>query len=74
MPGPQAVSYINGEKILINKVKLVEGAHVYKNTVGQIIGKTEAGFYVKTRDTMIEVVEYTYSGKIRMGDRLRNIK
>ena len=34
------------------------------------IRKTESGFVVKTGDTMIEIVEYTYEGKIRMGDRL----
>ncbi|MXP75892.1 hypothetical protein GN277_11005 [Lachnospiraceae bacterium WCA-9-b2] len=47
-PGPQATSFIRGEKILINKVKIVEGAHPYKNTVGQVVGKSEKGFFVNT--------------------------
>lgn len=71
-PGPQAVSWINGEKIKINHAKMVSGAHEYKNIVGQIIGKTEQGFYVKTADTMLEITEFTYRNKIRIGDRLRN--
>lgn len=69
-PGPQATSFIRGEKILINKVRMVEGAHPYKNTVGQVVGKSESGFFVKTRDTVVEVIEYTYNGKVRTGDRL----
>lgn len=69
-PGPQATSWINGQKICINKASMIPGAHIYKNIPGQVIGKTESGFVVKTGDTMIEIVEYTYEGKIRMGDRL----
>lgn len=70
IPGPQAVSWINGVKISINKVRMVIGAHTYKGIAGQIIGKTESGFFVKTADTMLEVIEFTYDGKIRVGDRL----
>lgn len=69
-PGPQATCYNKGEKFLINRVKEIKGAHVYKGIPGQIIGKTEEGLIVKTADSMILVVEYTYNGKIRMGDRL----
>jgi len=71
-PGPQATSWINGNKITINKSQMVEGAHSYKNIPGQVIGKTEGGFLVKTGDTILEITEYTYSGKIRIGDRLEN--
>ena len=70
VPGPQATSWINGQKICINKASMIPGAHIYKNIPGQVIGKTASGFVVKTGDTMIEIVEYTYEGKIRMGDRL----
>ncbi len=71
-PGPQATSWIKGNKITINKSQMVEGAHSYKNIPGQVIGKTKGGFLVKTSDTMLEITEYTYSGKIRIGDRLEN--
>lgn len=70
VPGPQAISWINGEKIEINRAKMVSGAHQYKNIEGQIIGKSEQGFYVKTGDTMLEITEFTYKNKIRIGDRL----
>lgn len=71
-PGPQATSWIKGKKISINKGRMIPGAHKYKNNAGQIIGKTEEGFLVKTGDTMLEIIEYTYDGSIRMGDRLKN--
>lgn len=72
IPGPQAVSWINGGKICINKARMVSGACAYKNTTGQVVGKTMDGFLIKTGDTILEVVEYTYSGKVRIGDRLKS--
>jgi methionyl-tRNA formyltransferase len=72
IPGPQAASWIKGKKITINKAKMVDGAHIYKNTVGQVVGKENNVFYVKTLDTMVEIIEYTYDGKIKIGDRLVN--
>lgn len=71
-PGPQAVSWIRGEQICINKAKMIPGAHVYKNIAGQVVGKTLQGFIVKTGDSSVEIVEYEYAGKIKVGDRLLN--
>ena len=71
IPGPRATSWIKGKKISINKAKMVPGAHMYKNIAGQVIGKTERGFLVKTGDTMLEIEEYSYDGKVNVGDRLR---
>lgn len=71
-PGPQAVSWIRGNKITINKAKMVKGAHFYKNIPGQVIGKTLDGLLVKTGDTMLEITEYTYAGKVRIGDRMKD--
>lgn len=72
VPGPQAISWINGKKISINRARMIKGAHVYKNIAGQVVGKTKEGFVVKTRDTILEITEYTYDGKIKIGDRLTN--
>lgn len=69
-PGPMATSMLNGEPIKINRVSEIKGAKKYINTPGQILGKTEHGFYVKTKDTFVEVIEYEYRGKIRVGDRM----
>lgn len=71
-PGPQATSWIEGNRIRINKAKIIPGAHVYKNIAGQVVGKTVQGFIVKTGDSIIEIVEYEYAGKIKIGDRLQN--
>lgn len=71
-PGPQATSWIAGKKISINKARMVSGAHVYKNITGQVIGKTTEGFLVKTGDTMLEIIEYSYEDRIKIGDRLKN--
>ena len=72
VPGPQATSWIDGKKITINKARMIPGAHSYKNIPGQVVGKTEDGFVVKTGDTILEIVEYTYEGRVKMGDRLIN--
>lgn len=72
IPGPQATSWIRGNKITINRAKLVEGAHSYKNIPGQVIGKTPNGLLIKTGDSMLEITEYTYSGKVKVGDRLKD--
>jgi len=69
-PGPQATSFINGKEIKINKVNYIPDAHEYINTPGQILGKSKSGFFVKTKDTVVEVTEYKYSENIRVGDRL----
>lgn len=72
VPGPQATSWIDGNKITINRARMVEGAHTYKNIPGQVIGKTLDGLLIKTGDTMLEITEYTYAGKVRVGDRLKD--
>lgn len=71
-PGPQATSWINGRKISINKAQMIPAARAYKSIVGQVIGKTQDGILIKTADTMLKITEYTYDGKIRVGDRLIN--
>ncbi|NDO68840.1 methionyl-tRNA formyltransferase [Schaedlerella arabinosiphila] len=70
-PGPMACSALDEEVIRINRVKMIENAKPYINIPGQIIGKTEQGFYVKTKDTFVEVTDYHYKGKIRVGDRMK---
>ncbi len=69
-PGPMATSTLNGNQIKINKVREIEGVRKYINIPGQVLGKTKEGFYVKTKDTIIEIIEYIYDGVIRVGDRL----
>lgn len=67
-PGPGARSWVDGEEIVINKARMVHGAHSYINIPGQVIGKTEKGVLIKTKDTMLEVKEYSYGRKLKIGD------
>lgn len=70
IPGPRATTSLNGKPLAINRVREVDGARPYINIPGQVLQKSEKGFYVKTRDTFVEVLEYEYDGKIKVGDRL----
>lgn len=69
-PGPMAISSLNNIEIKINKSKMIEQAPKYKGIPGQIVGKTETGFIVKTQDSTILITEYYHDGSIRIGDRL----
>ena len=73
-PGPMARTYCKGEELSINKVTLIEHAPNYISTIGQVVGKTNNGFIVKTIDKTIKVVEYEYEGRINIGDKLRNLQ
>ena len=66
----ETFSIIGNEKISINTARMVPGSRNYKNTVGQVVGKTENRFLVKRGDTILEVLEYTYEGKVKIGGRL----
>ena len=71
IPGPQAICSCQGKNVLINKVQMIENMRSYKGIPGQIIGKTNKGWIVKTEDTAVEVVEYTTEVKLRVGSRLQ---
>lgn len=69
-PGPMARSRILDNEIKINKVRLINNAPEYRLIPGAVVGKDGEGFFVKTKDTIIKVVEYEYADKIKTGDRL----
>lgn len=70
-PGPCATSFINNKLVKIKKVAMVEGAHIYKGIPGQVIGTSSNGYYVKTKDTMLELLDFEYDGKIKIGSRFK---
>ena len=72
-PGPMATSILNDKRIRINKVREVKGVREYIGIPGQIIGKTDEGYYVKTKDTFVEMIEFEYDGRIRVGSRLGGV-
>jgi len=71
-PGPRATTYLAGSVVKINKAKFLNDAPVYKGYPGQIIGKSDGGFIVKTLDSFIEIfeVEVSEGKKLKIGDRL----
>ena len=69
-PGPQATSYIHDKILKINRVREIIDSKPYIGIPGQVIGKTKEGFYVKTKDTFVEVIDFDFEGKIRVGTRL----
>lgn len=69
-PGPKALTFKDGNEIKINRAKMIDMAPKYINTPGQVIGKTNDGFLVKTGDTFIEISEVDSEINIRVGDKL----
>ena len=70
MPGPKAITTINGEQVYINKARMIDGAPNYINTNGQLLSKTKDGFLVKTGDSFVEILEIDSNQKLRVGDKL----
>ena len=53
----------------VHRVQMIKDAVPYINTVGQIVGKRGQNLIIKTVDTVIEIVDYEFSGKLKIGDR-----
>lgn len=70
-PGPRATTFVNGHIMKINKSAMIQGAHVYKNTVGQVVGKSPEGLIVKTKDTTLLITEYECEANVKIGDKLK---
>jgi methionyl-tRNA formyltransferase len=71
-PGPMARAIIKNKEMMINKVRIVENAPIYKGVIGAVVGKDNNGIYVKTMDSFVKITEYYFNGKIRIGDRFQN--
>ena len=70
-PGPVARTSLNGQEIKINKSVLISNAPDYQCIPGQVVGKTNDGYIVKTLDSSLEVLELETSVKIKIGDRFK---
>tara|TARA_Y100000741_G_scaffold296713_1_gene237477 strand:+ start:352 stop:1254 length:903 start_codon:yes stop_codon:yes gene_type:complete len=73
-PGPVARSFIKGVEMKINKARMIKDSISYNSTIGQIVGKYNQNLIVKTKDTIIEIIDYEYNGKLKIGDRFTNEK
>ncbi len=66
-----ATSYVNGKEVLVKRAAMVKDAPEYIGIPGQVVGKTDRGVLIKTADTMLELYDYEYERKLRVGDRLK---
>jgi methionyl-tRNA formyltransferase len=66
-----ARSFLGEKEIKINKARIIENAPIYKGIAGQVVGKSANGFIVKTKDSTLEIIEFEFDGKIRVGDRFQ---
>jgi methionyl-tRNA formyltransferase len=67
-PGPIARTNNGDKEIAINRATYIENVPSYKGSVGQVLGKSEHGFLVKTKDSFIGILEV--KGDLKIGDRL----
>jgi len=68
-PGPGARCILNDEEMIVNRVGLIAGAPIYTGIPGQIVGFSNDHVIVKTLDSTVEITEYDYPKRIRIGDR-----
>ena len=68
-PGPMAHTKCNGHIVKINRCNEIPNAVNYIGVPGQIIGKTERGWVVKTEDSSVEVFDIDTEVKLKIGDR-----
>ena len=65
-----ATTFVKDNIVKINKSRLVGEAIDYIGTNGQILAKTNEGFFVKTNDNFLEILEIESNYKLRVGDKL----
>ena len=53
----------------INEIKYIKSFINYKDLVVSILKISSDGFLVKTKDSLIKVIDYEYDGKIQKGDK-----
>lgn len=67
-PGPKAITYLNEDQVKINSSKFIQNAPTYIGKPGQVLTKTKNGFFVKTRDSFIEIMEVESNSNIKIGE------
>jgi methionyl-tRNA formyltransferase len=70
-PGPMATTYLKGEEVKINSSRLISGIQNYKGKPGQILSKSKEGYFIKTQDSFIEILEIETEVKLKVGEVLK---
>ena len=71
LPGPEARTFCKDAEIKINRVELLPDAPVFKGIPGAVLGTYSDGFFVKTGDSYLKVIEWSGIDRIRIGDRFK---
>ena len=71
-PGPGAISFLNGKKIVIKEASYIQNALNYKGIPGSIIGKTESQILVKSLDNYLILTKWSFEGKLSVGMRFKS--
>lgn len=69
-PGPTARCFRGDDEIRIKRVEYLANAPTYVGIPGAVLAKDEAGFFVKTADSFVRVVDWEADVKLKVGDRL----
>lgn len=70
-PGPCALTTLDGSSVLITKIQLLPKAPCYKGIPGAILAKDDTGFFVKTGDTYIKLIQWSSDVTLRAGGRFK---
>lgn len=70
-PGPEARTNLGEKEIRVNRVEYLSDAPVFKGIPGAVLGFSTNGFFVKTADSYVKVIEWSGIDKPRIGDRLK---
>ncbi|ARQ99864.1 methionyl-tRNA formyltransferase [Campylobacter porcelli] len=70
-PAPLARAIINDKEMKIIKAIYHQNAPTYKCVNGAIVGISKNGFWVKCADKALEITEFEYEGRIKIGDRFK---
>lgn len=68
-PGPIARTTLKDKEMKISRAIYHSDAPNYKCINGAIVGLTSNGFWVKCKDKALEITEFKYDDKIKIGDR-----
>lgn len=68
-PGPIARTFLDSVEVEINKVSYLPNARNYKGIPGSVIGVEFEAFFVKTKDSLVKVTEWSNYQKPKLGDR-----
>jgi methionyl-tRNA formyltransferase len=69
-PGPMATTFLNGNRIRINKARMIDEAPNYIGSPGQLLLKTKEGFIIKSADNFLEILEIESDVNLKIGDKL----